>query len=139
MGIVLAHRPVYAATLNPSFPEDFDRKVERARDLTGTPFPPCVHSVSARVEVRFGGIDRSRSSGHRHLCFPALRSRGRTPADYAEVWTTQSVEEYLRAQGRFRHLTAPDIAEIQAKVQADWERLLQREREDSKPSPLMIQ
>ena len=45
MGIVLAHGPAYAATLNPSFPEDFVRKVERAREIVGPRFlhvmAPC--------------------------------------------------------------------------------------------------
>ncbi len=139
MGIVLAHRPVYAATLNPSFPEDFDRKVERARDLTGprflhvfTPCPPgwkfdSAESIALGRQATDTGV------------FPLYEVEGGRLRITRKFGQLKPVEEYLRAQGRFRHLTAPDIAEIQAKVQADWERLLQREREDSKPSPLMIQ
>jgi 2-oxoisovalerate ferredoxin oxidoreductase beta subunit len=46
MAIVLAHAPVYAATLNPSFPEDFERKVEKAKGMSGPRFfhifAPCA-------------------------------------------------------------------------------------------------
>ena len=52
MGIVLAHRPAYAATLNPSFPEDFDRKVERSRDIDGRTLLSHSRRLSARMEVR---------------------------------------------------------------------------------------
>jgi len=35
MGIVAAHYPAYAATLNVAFPEDFLKKVQKARDIKG--------------------------------------------------------------------------------------------------------
>jgi len=35
-----------------------------------------------------------------------------------------SVEEYFKPQRRFRHLQKEDIAYIQKRVDADWERLL---------------
>ncbi|EQD61311.1 thiamine pyrophosphate binding domain-containing protein, partial [mine drainage metagenome] len=45
MAIVLAHQPAYAATLNPSFPEDYVAKAEKAREVRGTRFlhvyAPC--------------------------------------------------------------------------------------------------
>jgi pyruvate/2-oxoacid:ferredoxin oxidoreductase beta subunit len=34
------------------------------------------------------------------------------------------VSDYLRIQGRFRHLTEAHVASIQAEVDARWERLL---------------
>ena len=48
------------------------------------------------------------------------------------------VEQYLRAQGRFRHLDAADIAAIQSRVRADWERLLRREREGVEARPTLL-
>jgi pyruvate ferredoxin oxidoreductase beta subunit len=34
------------------------------------------------------------------------------------------VNDYLRLQGRFRHLNEAQIAEVQAEIDARWERLL---------------
>ena len=72
MGIVLAHRPAYAATLNPSFPEDFDRKVERARDIEGPRFFHIYAACPPGLEVRFRPDDRARPPRHRHRHLPAL-------------------------------------------------------------------
>jgi 2-oxoisovalerate ferredoxin oxidoreductase beta subunit len=130
MGIVLAHRPVYAATLNPSFPEDFDRKVERARDLVGprflhifAPCPPGWKFDSAQT-IALGRL--ATDSGVFPL-YEVVEGRLHITRKTGEL---KSVAEYLRAQGRFRHLTADDTSGIQSQVRADWEHLLQRERED---------
>jgi 2-oxoisovalerate ferredoxin oxidoreductase beta subunit len=138
MGIVLAHRPVYAATLNPSFPEDFDRKVERARDLVGprflhvfTPCPPGWKFDSAQTIA----LGRQATDSGIFPLYEVEKGRLRITRKIGQL---KPVEEYLRAQGRFRHLTAPEVTEIQAQVRADWERLLQREREDLTPSPELL-
>jgi len=39
----------------------------------------------------------------------------------------KSVAEYLKAQGRFSHLTENEIAAIQSEVDAKWKRLLELE------------
>ena len=39
----------------------------------------------------------------------------------------KSVDEYLKAQGRFSHLTEDEIAAIQSEVDAKWKRLLELE------------
>ncbi len=41
-----------------------------------------------------------------------------------KLGTAKPVASYLKAQGRFGHLTEPEIAEIQTQVDADWKRLL---------------
>ncbi|HTT73001.1 MAG TPA: thiamine pyrophosphate-dependent enzyme [Thermoplasmata archaeon] len=136
LGIVLAHDPVYAATLNPSFPEDLVKKVERARDLTGprflhilTPCPPgWRYSSEATIELGRLATD----SG----LFPLYEvERGRYRIT-RKTGTLKPVAEYLRAQGRFHHLTDDEIARIQADVRRRWELLLRRERESSEPVPI---
>ena len=131
MGIVLAHRPVYAATLNPSFPEDFDRKVERARDLPGprffhifAPCPPGWKFDSAET-IALGRL--ATDTGIFPL-YEVLDGRLRITRKVGEL---KPVDEYLRAQGRFRHLSETDRNEIQTHVRAEWERLRRREQEDS--------
>jgi 2-oxoisovalerate ferredoxin oxidoreductase beta subunit len=130
MAIVLAHRPAYAATLNPSFPEDFDRKVERARDIVGsrffhilTPCPPGWKFDSAET-IALGRL--ATDTG----LFPLYEVVDGQLHITRKGGALKPVAEYLTAQGRFRHLTPADIELIQAQVRADWERLLERERED---------
>ena len=43
---------------------------------------------------------------------------------YKDLKDKKPVSDYLRIQGRFRHLTEAQVASIQAEVDARWERLL---------------
>ncbi len=130
MAIVLAHRPAYAATLNPSFPEDFDRKVERARSIEGprffhifAPCPPGWKFDSAET-IALGRL--ATDSGIFPL-YEVVDGRLRITRKTGEL---KPVTEYLAAQGRFRHLGAEDAARLQSEVRAEWDRLLRRERDD---------
>ena len=123
MGIVLGHEPVYAATLNPSYPEDFVAKVTKARSLHGARFfhvysacPPGWH-FSSELTIRIGRL--ATESG----VFPLYEVEGGRYRITRPVSRLKPVEEYLRAQGRFRHLTPEEIAAIQERVTAGWERL----------------
>ncbi len=125
MGIVRAHHPVYAATLNPSFPEDFLRKVERARGLHGprflhvfSPCPPGWKYSSERT-IELGRL--ATDSG----IFPLYEvGEDGVLSITRRGGALKPVAEYFRAQGRFAHLTEAEIAAIQAAARANWERLL---------------
>ncbi len=130
MGIVLAHRPAYAATLNPAFPEDFNQKVEKARDIVGprffhifTPCPPGWKFDSAQT-IALGRL--ATDTGVFPL-YEVVEGRLRITRKTGQL---KPVAEYLSVQGRFRHLTPDDVTLIQAQVRSDWERLQKRERED---------
>jgi 2-oxoisovalerate ferredoxin oxidoreductase beta subunit len=130
MAIVLAHHPLYAATLNPSFPEDFDRKVERARDLVGPRFfhaftaCPAGWKFDSAQTIALGRL--ATDTG----LFPLYEVMDGQLHITRKTGELKPVAEYLNAQGRFRHLTPADVEQIQLQVRADWQRLLQRERED---------
>jgi len=127
MGIVLAHRPVYAATVNPSFPEDFVRKVEKARDLRGprffhifAPCPPGWRYASDQT-IEIG--KRATDCG----IFPLYEVEEGRYHVTRKGGALRPVAEYFQAQGRFSHLGPEDVARVQAQVTADWERLLRLE------------
>jgi len=126
---VLAHHPVYAATLNPSFPEDFERKVEKAKAMTGPRFfhifAPCSTGwrFDAQKTIAVGRI--ATDTG----VFPLYEVEEGRCHITRKSGTLKPVEEYLRAQGRFRHLTPANIAAVGVQVRASWDRLLQFERE----------
>ncbi len=128
--IMAAHRIPYAATASVAHPEDLLAKVRRARDLGGTRFlhilSPCppgwrslpqemLHLARLAVETRV---------------FPLVEvedgERVRITVTPREV---KPVVRYLEAQGRFQHLTADEIAAIQASVDAEWGRWLARAAE----------
>ena len=124
--IWVAHRPAYVATIVGAEPLDLAKKVEKARAITGprlllalAPCPPGwgfdpQDAVEiGRLAVRTGVWPLKEYAGgkvvHTHVPRPRL-----------------PVEEYLRPQGRFRHLFEPArnevlLREIQDRVDAYWE------------------
>ena len=125
-----AHRPAYVATVIGAEPLDLAKKIEKARALKGprlilalAPCPPGwdfdpQDSVEiGRLAVKTGVWPlREYVDGrvaHTHIPHPRL-----------------PVEEYLKKQGRFRHLFEPVrndalLAEIQAAVDAYWRNVSQ--------------
>ncbi|HTP54553.1 MAG TPA: thiamine pyrophosphate-dependent enzyme [Thermoplasmata archaeon] len=123
MAIVLAHRPAYAATLNPSFPEDFERKVARARGISGPRFfhiyaacPPGWKFDSSET-IALGRL--ATDTG----VFPLYEVEAGRYRITRKGGALKPVAEYFEAQGRFRHLTPEEIGRAQEEVRANWERL----------------
>ncbi len=120
-----AHDPAYVATVSPSEPLDLARKIEKARGMKGPrmiiAFAPCPtgwfydpeHSVEiGHLAVKTGLWPLKEYEGGRTT--HTLKPHPRVP-----------VEEYLKLQGRYRHLFEPArdeaaIAEIQAGIDAYW-------------------
>jgi len=125
-GIWTAHRPAYAATVIGAEPLDLARKLEKACSLegprlvlalapcpTGWDFDPSEMLEIGRLAVRTGIFPLKEWEDGRVV-------HTKTPHRRAPV------EEYLKLQGRFRHLFEPErrqdlIDEIQARVDAYWE------------------
>ena len=120
-----AHRPAYVATVIGSEPLDLARKIGKAKAMkgprlvialapcpTGWDFDPEQAAEIGRLAVKSGvwPLKEYENGVIRHTKIP----RERLP-----------VEDYLRLQGRFRHLFEPQrndalLAEIQARVDAYW-------------------
>ena len=123
--IWVAHRPTYVATAIASDPVDLERKLETAKSLrgprlvialspcpTGWDFDPAQSMALGRLAVETGMWPLKEYVGGRvvHTKVPRVR---------------RPVEDYLKLQGRFRHLfepsrNAPVIDEIQSRVDAYW-------------------
>lgn len=123
--IWVAHRPAYAATAIGAEPLDLAKKIERAMSVKG---PRLIHALApcptgwgfdAKDSVEIGRL------AVRTGVFPLKEY-----VDGAVVHTKiphprRPVDEYLRAQGRFRHLFEPArdearIAAIQRGVDGYW-------------------
>jgi len=127
IAIMAAHRIPYAATATVAYPEDLVRKFKKAQSIRGSKFihilspcPPGWKSEPAH------SIKLSRLAVQSKV-FPLYEvEHGR---DYRiTVWPKRHVpvREYLRLQGRFRHLTEENIEVIQHNVDEEWEYLVAR-------------
>ncbi|HKZ99505.1 MAG TPA: thiamine pyrophosphate-dependent enzyme [Thermoplasmata archaeon] len=127
MGIVDAHRPAYAATVNVAFPEDFVKKVETARERSGPRFlhalSPCPPGWRFPPEKTIA-LGRLATDTNLFPLYEVDEGRCRITR---KLGRARPVQEYLEAQGRFSHLTPEETRSIQADVDARWARLLARE------------
>jgi len=128
MAIMADHQIPYAATATIAYPEDFLRKMEKAKGIRGTRFihllSPCPPGwrIASELVVKLSRL------AVRTRVFPLYEvENGRTYTLQEEPHVTP-VKEYLKLQGRFSHLTEKDIEETQRRVDDTWERLLRRAR-----------
>jgi pyruvate ferredoxin oxidoreductase beta subunit len=115
---------IYVATALPCFPADLARKVKKARDIvgpafvhvlspcpTGWEFDPALAIEISRLAFETGAwILYEYEDGHRTI--------SRLPK------VKKPIEEYLKKQGRFSHLTSAQIRDIQAYIDARYEELV---------------
>ncbi len=121
--IAVAHNIPYVATACPSYPFDFLAKIRKAKMAEG---PSYLHVLSVcptgwrtatELSVRYGRL--AVQTG----VFPLYEvEEGRYRLTY-NAEPLRPIEDYLKGQGRFRHLTPDVIATIQKRVTSDWEAL----------------
>jgi len=127
MGIVAAHDPAYAATVNIAFPEDFVRKVEKAKAIRGPrffhAFAPCPPGwgYSAEQTIALGRLATDTN------VFPLYEIEAGRYRISRKLGRAKPVADYVRAQARFGHLTPDEVAAIQAEVDGRWKRLVELE------------
>ena len=113
--IVAAHGDVYIATASPAYPDDMRKKLRKAKSLNKPSFIhiicPCPPGWEYDPAV---GIEIARL---------AVETRSFVLYEYEDGNITinklpkkKPVEEYLMKQGRFSHLSKAQIAEIQEKL-----------------------
>jgi pyruvate ferredoxin oxidoreductase beta subunit len=129
----VAHRPAYVATVIGAEPLDLARKVEKARSLKGPrliiALSPCPTGwdFDPRETVNIGRLAVKSGVWPLKEYVDGKIVHTRVPRQRVPV------EEYLKLQGRFAHLFTPArndalIGEIQARVDAYWEKLNGGER-----------
>jgi pyruvate ferredoxin oxidoreductase beta subunit len=127
-GIAAAHNMPYVATACPSYPFDLMAKVKKAAAIkgpayvhilsvcpTGWRLPPQLAIHAGRLAVETGMFP----------LYEVEHGRYRLNVDLPEL---RPIEEYLKIQGRFRHLTPEMIEEIQQRIREDYEKLKKKVR-----------
>lgn len=120
--IAVAHEIPYVATACSSYPMDLIQKVEKAAKMKG---PAYVHILSVCPTGWRIPTEKAIWIGRLAVetgVFPLYEV---TNGKYKISMESElrPVEEYLKPQGRFRHLTSEMIAEIQEKVKTDYTKL----------------
>ncbi|MGB9907002.1 MAG: 3-methyl-2-oxobutanoate dehydrogenase subunit beta [Candidatus Saccharicenans sp.] len=125
IGIMAAHGIPYIATASVAYPEDMVKKFKKAREIKGTRFihvfAPCPAGWKSRPEDTIKLARLAVQTGY----FPLFE------IENGEKWTLnlkikerKPMAEYLKLQGRFRHLKEEEIALIQEEVDERWAKLL---------------
>jgi pyruvate ferredoxin oxidoreductase beta subunit len=127
-GIAAAHNMPYVATACPSYPFDLMAKVKKAAAIkgpayvhilsvcpTGWRLPPQLAIHAGRLAVETGMFP----------LYEVEHGRYKLNVDLPEL---RPIEEYLKVQGRFRHLTPEMIEEIQQRIREDYEKLKKKVR-----------
>ena len=128
MAIMADHQIPYAATATIAYPEDFLRKMEKAKRIRGTRFihllSPCPPGwrIASELVVKLSRL------AVRTRVFPLYEVENGRTYTLQEESHVVPVKEYLKLQGRFNHLIEKDVEEIQRRVDDTWERLLRKAR-----------
>lgn len=124
IAIMAAHRIPYAATASIAYPEDLIKKVQKAKDKKGTKFLHIFASCPTGWKMRPEDSIKVARLAVETKVFPLYE------VENGEVWRITRkpkglpVIEYLKIQGRFRHLKEADIRRIQENVDKEWDRLM---------------
>ena len=125
--IMAAHRIPYQATASIAYPEDLFKKALKAKNTRGTKFmhifAPCPTGWKSQPQ---DAVKLARLAVQ--TCyFPLYEVEdGDKYTLNIKVQNKKPLEEYIKLQGRYRHLKPEAIAAIQAEVDRNWERLLKK-------------
>jgi len=124
--IAAAHDIPYLATACPSYPFDLMRKIERAARTSG---PAYVHILSpCPIGWRFAS-DLAIRIGHLAVetgIFPLYEVEGGRYKLTFDLPKLRPVTDYLKLQGRFRHLSEETVKEIQGRVDKEYAKLMEK-------------
>lgn len=123
ISILAAHGIPYLATATIAYPDDLMKKAQKAKEITGFRFllilTPCVTGWLFRSELT---VEVSRLAVETKI-FPLIEVENGTRFTISKQPEEIPVEEYIKIQGRYNHLTRQQIAEFQRMVDERWKRL----------------
>lgn len=126
--IIAAHR-IYTATANIAFPEDLVKKVQKGLSIKGPAyiqvFSPCPIGWHSPTNLT---IDIARLAFEAKISPLYEIEKGflkfsKKPA------VVRTVSEYIKLQGRFKHVTKEEMLDIQQQINHEWEVLNRLEKD----------
>ena len=125
--IAAAHDIPYVATANPSYPFDLAEKVQKAAKVKG---PAYLHIYSVCPTGWRMAPEKAISIGRLAVqtgvapLYEIERGKLRITVPTPEF---RALKDYIKPQGRFRHLDDSTIAEIEQRVQEEYRKLERRQ------------
>lgn len=128
MKIVAAHNIPYLAQASPSNFEDLTRKAEKALSMRGPCFINVISPCVPGWKIDMGsGIKVARLAVETRFWPLYEIEDGKYTLNY-KPHNYVPIEEFLKLQGRFKHVLKPENAyllqEIQSHIDSEWEKLL---------------
>ncbi len=124
--IMVAHDIPYTATACVAYPEDLIRKMEKAKGIYGSKFIHILAPCPAGWRFPTSWTVKMARIAVETNVFPLYEvENGKYTINRKPK--KRPLKEYLELQGRFKHLTDDIIAELQAKVDENWNKLLKKE------------
>ena len=124
--IVAAHDIPYVATASPSYPFDLMAKVIKGLETPG-PAYIHIHSVcpigwrsQGNLSVELGRL------AVKTRIFPLYEVENGKYKLNTNITKPQPVQDYLKLQGRFRHLSEETIKEIQQRIDEEYAKLMEK-------------
>ena len=126
LAIMAAHGIPYTATASVAFLEDLVKKVKKAKEIRGTKFlhilAPCPSGWKCPPHLM---VKMARLAVQTNV-FPLYEIEDGEKYTINMKPTAKPVEEYLKLQGRFSHLTQDEVSIIQANTDKNWNLLLKK-------------
>jgi pyruvate ferredoxin oxidoreductase beta subunit len=132
--IAAAHGIPYVATASPSYPFDLMDKVYKGISIPG---PAYLHVLSVcptgwrcagDLSVRMGRLAVETGT------FPLYEVENGEYKMSIDLPALRPLKDYFKLQGRFRHLSDDTVAMIQARVEKEYNKLLEKAKDGSKRS-----
>jgi len=124
--IAVAHNIPYVATATHGYPFDLMAKVAKA---VATPGPAYVHVLSVCPTGWRSGTDTINRQARLAVqtgVFPLYEVENGVYKMSIDLLKLRPITDYLKIQGRFRHLSDDIIAQIQKRVELEYHKLLEK-------------
>jgi pyruvate/2-oxoacid:ferredoxin oxidoreductase beta subunit len=128
MEILAAHRIPYAATVSPAYPEDFLKKMRKAKNIRGLRFIHILSSCPPGWKFSSENSLKVSRLAVETKTFPLYEIENGRKYTLTHMPKGLPVGEYLKLQGRFSHLGPEQIRAIQRNVDEEWGFLMEKVR-----------
>ncbi|MFP4169949.1 MAG: thiamine pyrophosphate-dependent enzyme [Methanomassiliicoccales archaeon] len=126
MDMMVANGIVYGATVNIAYPEDFVKRVRKAKEIEGPAFIHALSPCSPGWRVNSAKTVEIARLATKSNMFPLYEVEQGEYRLNKEIKKKVPVSEYLKMQGRFRRLDQATIDRIQEMVDREYEELMRK-------------